>query len=365
MCDQYSGQCLCREGFGGPRCDQCISGYYNYPDCIPCNCSLTGSPSSSCDASGKCHCTANFAGRQCNLCSAGYYQYPECLPCNCDLHGAEGVSCNADGQCFCNSNFDGKNCDKCKEGFYNFPACEECNCDPAGVATRFGGCGSVPAGELCQCKSRVAGRICNECKPLYWNLNATNPEGCQECDCFVDGTVGALDTCDLKTGQCACKPTVGGRSCDRCADGMFDLFGGSLFGCKDCGCDIGGSVSDVCDKTSGQCRCHPRVTGRTCNYPLTTYYYPTVYQYQYEYENGRTPAGAPARFQKDQVVFPEFSGKGYAHFSQLMNEVTNEVQIGKSSVYRMIIRFHNTMPESIVGTITIKSESNFHEADQT
>lgn len=90
-----------------------------------------------------------------------------------------------------------------------------------------------------------------------------------------------------------------------------------------------------------------------------------MYQYQYEYENGRTPAGAPARFQKDQVVFPEFSGKGYAHFSQLMNEVTNEVQIGKSSVYRMIIRFHNTMPESIVGTITIKSESNFHEADQT
>jgi hypothetical protein len=28
---------------------------------------------------------------------AGFYQYPECLPCNCDLDGSNGKSCNNEG----------------------------------------------------------------------------------------------------------------------------------------------------------------------------------------------------------------------------------------------------------------------------
>lgn len=79
VCDKDAGKCLCKEGFGGPRCDQCIPGYYNYPDCVPCNCSIIGSVSTVCDASGKCPCLNSFAGKQCTLCSAGYYNYPECL----------------------------------------------------------------------------------------------------------------------------------------------------------------------------------------------------------------------------------------------------------------------------------------------
>lgn len=48
----------------------------------------------------------------------------------------------------------------------------------------------------------------------------------------MDGTIGALDTCESKSGQCSCKPYVTGRSCAECKDGSFDLFGGNLFGCK-------------------------------------------------------------------------------------------------------------------------------------
>ncbi len=79
VCEKQSGQCLCKEGFGGPRCDKCLPGYYNYPDCQPCNCSILGSVSTICDASGKCPCLASFAGKQCTQCSTGYYAYPECL----------------------------------------------------------------------------------------------------------------------------------------------------------------------------------------------------------------------------------------------------------------------------------------------
>lgn len=42
VCEKSTGQCLCKEGFGGPRCDKCLPGYYNYPDCQPCNCSISG-----------------------------------------------------------------------------------------------------------------------------------------------------------------------------------------------------------------------------------------------------------------------------------------------------------------------------------
>lgn len=79
ICDKESGKCLCKEGYGGERCDKCIPGYYGYPDCKPCNCSSLGSSSTVCDISGKCVCLLNFVGRACDQCAPGYYKFPECL----------------------------------------------------------------------------------------------------------------------------------------------------------------------------------------------------------------------------------------------------------------------------------------------
>lgn len=210
----------------------------------------------------------------------------------------------------------------------------------------------------------MVGRICDQCKSLYWNLNATNPLGCEECNCEADGTIGALDTCDSKSGQCACKPYVRGRTCGECKDGSFDLYGSSLFGCRDCGCDIGGSASSICNKQTGQCKCHNRVAGRTCTNPLTTHYFPTLYQNQFEYEDGYSPSGSLVRYQYDESVFPGFSKRGYAVFSDVQKEIINEVTIFKSSVYRMVIRFVNLGLDPVVATILITSE-NPSEVDQT
>lgn len=274
--------------------------------------------------------------------------------CKCQSPGSNGVSCNGEGQCTCYSNFDGETCNHCKEGYYNYPSCEECNCDPAGVTVKFQGCASVPAGELCQCKERVTGRICNDCKPLYWNLNITNNLGCDECDCFADGTIGTLDTCNTKTGQCHCKPSVEGRSCNECKDGTFDLIGGNLFGCKDCRCDIGGSVHGSCNKETGQCKCHPRITGRNCSETVTTHYFPTLHQNQFEFEDGYTPSGAHVRYEFEESTFPGFSKRGYAKFTKLQSEVINEVNIIRSSVYRIVIRYVNPTDKNIIANILIK-----------
>jgi len=54
ICDKSNGQCMCREGYGGERCDQCLPEFFGYPDCEPCSCSLKGSIGKICDATGKC-----------------------------------------------------------------------------------------------------------------------------------------------------------------------------------------------------------------------------------------------------------------------------------------------------------------------
>lgn len=120
----------------------------------------------------------------------------------------------------------------------------------------------------------------------------------------------------------------------------------------------------MCNKDSGQCLCQPRVDGRTCSYPLTTHYFPTLYQNQFEFEDGYTPSGTNVRYQFDEEQFPSFSKRGYAKFSIIQSEVISEVNIFKSSVYRMVIRFVNPTEENIVAQILITSD-NPNEVDQT
>ncbi|EGI60824.1 PREDICTED: laminin subunit alpha [Acromyrmex echinatior] len=357
ICDKTDGVCLCKEGYGGVRCDQCTPGYYGYPNCVPCNCSSVGSSSISCDSTGKCSCLANFAGRTCSQCSPGYYKYPECVACSCDSHGSIGVSCDGEGRCQCRENFDGIRCEQCKEGYYNFPTCEGCNCDPAGIVATFQGCGSLPPGELCQCKERVEGRICNQCKPLYWNLQPYNPDGCEECHCNIPGVIGSIGECDTKTGQCICKPGVTDRGCSRCIDGTYNLQENNLFGCSDCSCDVGGSVNPICDKQTGQCPCQPRITGLTCKEPLKAHYFPTLHQYQYEAEVGKTPSGSGVPYGFAEDIFPGFSWKGYAEFTNQQKEIILGVGIGKSSLYRMVLRYVNPNNDPVLGTITITPDS--------
>lgn len=126
----------------------------------------------------------------------------------------------------------------------------------------------------------------------------------------------------------------------------------------DCGCDIGGSVSNICDKNTGKCMCQSRVTGRTCKEPLPAHYFPTLYQYQYEVEEGRTPENTRVRYAHDEYVFPNYSWKGYAVFSPLLQrEVIQDIYIYKPSLYRMVFRFVNPNPNTVIGGIKIIPEN--------
>lgn len=106
-----------------------------------------------------------------------------------------------------------------------------------------------------------------------------------------------------------------------------------------------------------------------CDLPLYLFrylnlqYFPTLFQHTFEYEYGYTVSGAAVRYQFDESQFPNFSQRGYAKFSALQPEVRNEVNIFRSSVYRIVIRFVNPSHENIVAKIVIQSD-NPSESDQ-
>ncbi|XP_056589728.1 agrin isoform X3 [Triplophysa dalaica] len=91
--------------------------------------------------------------------------------------------------------------------------------------------------------------------------------GCPSvCQCNHYGSYGG--TCDPSSGQCSCKPGVGGLKCDRCEPGFWNFRGivtENMIGCTPCNCDGVGSVRDDCEQMSGLCSCKPGVKGMKCN----------------------------------------------------------------------------------------------------
>ncbi|KAI8485487.1 laminin subunit, partial [Branchiostoma belcheri] len=353
VCDRDTGTCLCQEPFTGQRCDQCKSGSYSFPNCIRCNCYGAGvldDDSKACTDSGQCTCKPAYAGMSCEKCAPGYYGYPDCKSCSCESGGSIGSDCDPrSGQCRCKEHVEGRNCDKCQVGFFNFPNCLECNCNPAGRAPNTE-CPSVQT-MTCDCKSLVEGPDCDQCKPLYWNLLKDNPEGCEECGCFRPGTSSGLGTCDMAIGQCACKANVQGRICMDCRDGSFGMSEVDSLGCQGCSCDVGGAVTDVCDKATGQCVCREGMEGRQCDIPTQGQYVPGLYQYKYEAEDADTPRGMPVRFGYSEKDFPGFSWRGYAIMNTVQPRIILSVLVDRPALYRVVLSYVNPGQETVIGNI--------------
>ena len=52
-----------------------------------------------------------------------------------------------------------------------------------------------------------------------------------ECGCYDAGTIAGLSMCEQVSGQCQCKMSVTGRTCDRCKDGYYNLQKENIHGC--------------------------------------------------------------------------------------------------------------------------------------
>ncbi|XP_070700517.1 laminin subunit alpha-3-like [Pempheris klunzingeri] len=364
VCDA-SGQCLCRHGVEGERCDRCRPGYHSFPNCQACLCDGAGVADSVCSPSGQCICFPNYGGQECDKCAPGYYGYPDCAACQCSQEGSYGNICNPlSGQCLCLPGVVGQQCDRCASGL-RFPQCSA----PISVCNQAGTEVSDPQTGSCRCLPNVEGTLCDRCKPLYWNLATDNPHGCIECHCDVKGTLSGVGECEQKSGQCHCKPNVCGHACGSCKHGYFLLQKKKYFGCQGCQCDVGGAIGTTCAEMSGQCRCRKNVVGRTCTEPAPSYYFPTLHQLKFEVEDGTTPNARPVRFGYNPQEFPGFSWRGYAVMSPAQSDVRVTVHVDpkdeKQHLFRVVLRFTNPSSTSVTGSIRATNNRGTAGSDQS
>nr|XP_020733720.1 laminin subunit alpha-1 [Odocoileus virginianus texanus] len=130
----------CVDGYYRPHG---VSPYEDNP-CRPCDCDPLGSLSSVCIKDdlhsdlhrgkwpGQCPCKEGYAGEKCDRCQFGYKGYPECVSCDCNPAGSVNEEPCSES-CLCKENVEGSHCDRCKPGFYNLEernpqGCSECFC---------------------------------------------------------------------------------------------------------------------------------------------------------------------------------------------------------------------------------------------
>ncbi|KAF8792889.1 Laminin subunit alpha-1 like protein [Argiope bruennichi] len=150
------GVCIkCKHHTTGINCEQCEDGYYrplgversDPTPCRRCRCAGPGVTGFCIKDDtfilegvypGDCICKEGFAGSKCDHCALGFKQYPICEPCPCSPAGTEGET-TCEGRCICKKNVEGAHCEYCKYGHYNMDSensdgCTPCYC--SGITNR-------------------------------------------------------------------------------------------------------------------------------------------------------------------------------------------------------------------------------------
>lgn len=122
--------------------------------------------------------------------------------------------------------------------------------------------------ECINCEGFTAGPYCNLCMRGYYG-DPTRRIPCRKCACPT--LVNSFsETCELLPGSnseyvCTdCQVGYTGRHCEQCADGYWGDPMAPDGKCVPCNCSPIGSISNICDKKTGQCPCKEGITGHDC-----------------------------------------------------------------------------------------------------
>ncbi|NWT60196.1 LAMB3 protein, partial [Erythrocercus mccallii] len=139
-CDGDSGSCSCLPNVVGSDCGQCAAGHWGLASgqgCRPCACHPRGSRSPHCNQfTGQCPCRDGFTGQTCSAlgqqqCPPRHYRDAQggCTECDCDFQGTEELGCDrATGRCLCRAGVSGPRCDRCQQGLCGpYPGCQLCH----------------------------------------------------------------------------------------------------------------------------------------------------------------------------------------------------------------------------------------------
>ncbi|KAG7493179.1 netrin-4-like isoform X1 [Solea senegalensis] len=173
------------------------------------------------------------------------------------------------GRCLCTHHTAGDHCEECAPLYNDRPwrpangssgepnPCQKCECHGHSDSCHFSrrawlSSGGTSGGVCDDCRHNTAGRRCQRCRHGYHrhlSLPLSSAHACTRCRCDQHGSLPPRPDeegpwCHPRTGQCHCKPGVGGRSCSHCLPGYWG-FGDK--GCEPCVCPLS------CDPNSGQC----------------------------------------------------------------------------------------------------------------
>ncbi|TDH05750.1 hypothetical protein EPR50_G00125750 [Perca flavescens] len=206
---------------------------------LPCNCDESGSTGTTCDpVGGQCPCRQHVIGRRCTKCAMGYYSFPYCRPCECGRRLCDEVT----GRCICPPQTVRPACDVCQGQTFSYHpllGCEGCECSPNGIKDNTRPDCDRTTGQ-CSCKPRIGGRQCDRCAAGYYRF----PD-CVPCNCNQGGVTP--DICHPDTGRCLCKRNIGGVKCDTCLEGSFYFDPSNPHGCTRCFCF---GATDQCQSSS-------------------------------------------------------------------------------------------------------------------
>lgn len=124
-------------------------------------------------------------------------------------------------------------------------------------------------GECVNCEGFTTGPHCNLCLRGYYG-DPTRGIPCRKCACPTLAN-SFSETCELIAGSnseyvCTdCAPGYAGRHCEVCADGYWGNPMAPGGKCVPCSCSPIGSIDNICDKLTGQCRCKEGITGHDCS----------------------------------------------------------------------------------------------------
>ncbi|XP_064196122.1 laminin subunit alpha-2 isoform X2 [Anguilla rostrata] len=274
--------CHCPPGYGGTSCEICAAGSRRVNGtlyggvCEPCRCN---GHASLCDyITGHCmDCADHTAGPHCDVCAPGFYgdatkgTANDCRPCACPLQVPSNnfsPTCYQDarGELICDRcppGYAGSRCDRCSNGFFGRPtepggSCQPCQCN-GNLDSSAPRCCDPLTGACLRCREGYGGEQCETCARGYFG-DAVTAKNCQPCQCHSNGSIS--EVCERETGQCQCRQHVVGRRCDECMPNCW--WDAEQQVCMPCSCSAVGAVSQRCD-LEGRCICKPGFVGRHCD----------------------------------------------------------------------------------------------------
>ncbi|KAK6734704.1 hypothetical protein RB195_018103 [Necator americanus] len=147
-----NGNCRCRAGVGGEKCDHCLPGFWGLhliatgaQSCKPCGCSAFGSSRPDCEQStGRCECSRGARGMKCESCDVDFIMTASgCV---------EREEFHAPRSCSSLKCHHGAKCVESEGGLPNCECPENCAVDHLGIVANMSICGSdgVTYEDTCQ-----------------------------------------------------------------------------------------------------------------------------------------------------------------------------------------------------------------------